>query len=68
MKEAISVQLFAAWLVRHIQFKAGNDIAFEDLRHDRINRLAHHKEWLAIHGVDPIVSGHAQTQALTRAT
>ena len=41
MKEAISVQLFGAWLVRHILFKAGNDIAFEDLQHSRINGLAH---------------------------
>ena len=66
MKERISVKLFGARLVRHVLLKTRNDVAFQHLQHAWINGLAHHKKWLAIHGIDPIVGRSTQAQALAR--
>src|SRR5580658_7908986 len=66
MKQRISLKLVRAWLVRHIIFKARDDVAFQHLQQAWIDGLAHHKKWLAVHGVDPIIRRGAQTQALAR--
>src|ERR1700682_1052184 len=67
MKLRISLKLVRAWLVRHIIFKARDDVAFQHLQQAWIDGLAHHKKWLAVHGVDPIISRRTQTHALARA-
>src|SRR5271170_5282541 len=66
MKQRISLKLVRAWLVRHIIFKARDDVAFQHLQQAWIDGPAHHKKWLAVHGVDPIISRRTQTQALAR--
>ncbi len=66
MKQRISLKLVGAGLVRHIIFKARDDVAFQHLQHAWVDGLAHHKKWLAVHGVDPIISRRTQTQALAR--
>src|SRR5580698_3579702 len=65
MKVRIGVELFGAGLVRHILLETRNDVVFEDLQHSRIDRLADHKERLAIHSVDPVIRRRTQAQALT---
>jgi hypothetical protein len=45
---------------------AGPNRAAEDLQQAWIDGLAHHKKWLAVHGVDPIIRRRTQTQALAR--
>ena len=66
VKQRIGVKLIGARLVRHILFKTGNDVAFEDLQQSGIDRLTHHEKRLAVHRIDPIVGGGAQAQALAR--
>jgi hypothetical protein len=55
MKHRISLKLVRAWLVRHIIFKARDDVAFQHLQQAWIDGLAHRKKWLAVHGVDPLL-------------
>src|SRR5271155_3120923 len=43
MKQRISPKLVRAWLVRHIIFKARDDVAFQHLQQAWIDGLAHHK-------------------------
>src|SRR6202040_4413790 len=46
MKQRISLKLLSAWLVRHIIFKARDDVAFQHLQQAWIDGLAHHKNGL----------------------
>src|SRR5271170_3897674 len=67
MKQRISPKLVRAWLVRHIIFKARDDVAFQHLQQAWIDGLAHHKKWLAVHGVDPNNQpSHSDTGARAR--
>jgi len=64
VQQGIGLELFAARLVRHVLLENRNDVAVHGSQHSRIDRLAHHEERLAVHGVDPVVGGGTQAQPL----
>jgi hypothetical protein len=62
----ISGQGFSRGLARHFLFQPRDDLFFQHAQQARIDRPMHQEEGLAVGGVDPVVGGSAQTEALAR--
>jgi hypothetical protein len=66
VQKGIRLKLGGSGLIRDVLFKTRNDVVRQSLQNTWVDSLADYEERLALHRIDPIVSGRAQAQALAR--